>query len=283
MNKDVSLILLTHKSKNLVIEYIKDLYGKLQIIIIDNSNDLELKKIIKEKYPLVNMHLIENNGYGAAINYGSKFVDTEYFLISNPDLKGINEESIEIFINASRKLQNKFSVLGPRYLNVDSRTLKQSKYDKDISEMRFLSGACMFFNKKKFDLIGGFDENIFLYFEENDFCKRSIKYDKNYQINNIKVYHDAGNSVSLKNDIEIEDQRELRSWHFVWSKFYYYRKNYGFLYALIFFMPIIIRTVLKIYYYKIKTDELNCTKYKIRWSGMISSIRGEKSFKRPKF
>ena len=283
MNKDVSLILLTHKSKNLVIKYIKDLYGKLQIIIIDNSNDLELKKIIKEKYPLVNMHLIENNGYGAAINYGSKFVDTEYFLISNPDLKGINEESIEIFINASRKLQNKFSVLGPRYLNVDSRTLKQSKYDKDISEMRFLSGACMFFNKKKFDLIGGFDENIFLYFEENDFCKRSIKYDKNYQINSIKVYHDAGNSVSLKNDIEIEDQRELRSWHFVWSKFYYYRKNYGFLYALIFFMPIIIRTVLKIYYYKIKTDELNCTKYKIRWSGMISSIRGEKSFKRPKF
>lgn len=283
MNQEVTIMLLTHKSKVLVLNYLKDIYGKFKILIIDNSNDLELKKIIKKDYPQVNMHIIKNDGYSVAINYGSKFVDTKYFLISNPDIKGINEESMEIFVESAKKLHNKFCVLGPRYLDVSPKTLKQSKYDKDISEMRFLSGACMFFDKKKFDLIGGFDENIFLYFEENDFCKRSIKYDKNYQINNIKVYHDAGNSVSLKNDIEIEDQRELRSWHFVWSKFYYYRKNYGFLYALTFFMPIIIRTVLKIYYYKIKTDELNCTKYQIRLSGMISSIRGEKSFKRPKF
>ena len=213
----------------------------------------------------------------------AKFVDTEYFLISNPDLKGINEESIEIFINASRKLQNKFSVLGPRYLNVDPRTLKQSKYDKDISEMRFLSGACMFFNKKKFDLIGGFDENIFLYFEENDFCKRSIQYDKNYQINNVQVNHNAGNSVSLTNDKEIQDQRNLRSWHFVWSKFYYYKKNYNFIFAIIIFIPIIIRTGSKILYYYIKKDQTNYLKYQNRWSGMLASIKCEKSYKRPNF
>ena len=283
MNQEVSIMLLTHKSKDLVLNYIKDIYEKFKIIIIDNSNDIELKKIIKKNYPLVNMHIIKNDGYGVAINYGSKFVDTKYFLISNPDIKGIKGENIKIFVESAKKLHNKFCVLGPRYLDVNPKTLKQSKYDKDISEMRFLSGACMFFDKKKFDLIGGFDENIFLYFEENDFCKRSIKYDKNYQINNIKVYHDAGNSVSLKNDIEIEDQRNLRSWHFVWSKFYYYKKNYNYIFAIFFFIPIIARTGSKIIYYLFKKNQTNYLKYKNRWSGMISSIKGEKSFKRPKF
>jgi len=283
MNQDLTVIILTHKSKNLVINYIKDIYKKFKIIIVDNSNDIELKSIINTSYQGTDIHLISNNGYSTQINYGVKFVKTKYFLISNPDVKGIDEKNILAFINAAKQLNDNFSALGPRYLDVNPKTLKQSKSEEDIAEMRFLSGACMFFNKKNYDLIGGFDNNYFLYFEENDYCLRSKKFYKNYQINTIKVYHDAGNSVLSKNNNEVMDQRELRSWHFVWSKFYYYRKNYGFLYAITFFMPILIRTILKIYYYKIKTDELNSMKYQIRWSGMISSIKGEKSFKRPKF
>ena len=283
MNKDVTIVILTHKSKELVLDYIKDLYKKFKIIIIDNSKDKALEHTIKEKYPNIEIHLIPNNGYSDQINYGRKFIKTEYFLISNPDVKGIDEVSIQNFVKVSQQLNNEFSVLGPRYLDVDAKSIKQSKSNDMIAEMRFLSGACMFFYKKNYDLIGGFDNNYFLYFEENDYCLRSVKFYKNYQINTIKVYHDAGNSVLSKNVKEVKDQRELRSWHFVWSKFYYYRKNYGFLFAIIFFIPILIRTFLKIFYYKISTDELNCIKYQNRWSGMISSIKGEKSFKRPKF
>ena len=283
MNQDVTVIILTHKSKKLVIDYIKHLYQKFKIIIVDNSNDTELELFVKDIYPDADIHLISNNGYSDQINHGVKFVQTKYFLISNPDVQGINEHNIQEFVKAAKKLNNKFSVLGPRYLDVNPKSLKQSKSNIMIAEMRFLSGACMFFYKKNYDLIGGFDNNYFLYFEENDYCFRSKKFDKNYQINYIKIYHDAGNSVLSKNVIEIEDQRELRSWHFVWSKFYYYRKNYGFLYALFFFIPIIIRTGLRVFYYSIKRDKINYLKYKNRWSGMISSIKGEKSHKRPKF
>ena len=141
----------------------------------------------------------------------------------------------------------------------------------------------MFFNKKNYDLIGGFDNNFFLYFEENDYCMRSKKLFKNYQINDIKIYHEGGNSVSCKDQNEIEDQKELRSWHFVWSKFYYYKKNYGYIYAIFFFLPIILRTRLKIIYYSIINDKKNLIKYKNRWDGMKASIMGKKSFKRPNF
>ena len=51
MNKDVTVIIVSHKSKNLVINYIKNIYTKFEIIIIDNSNDYELTKKINQDYP----------------------------------------------------------------------------------------------------------------------------------------------------------------------------------------------------------------------------------------
>ena len=280
MNKDVTLIILTHKSKKLVIDYLKNVYSKLKILIIDNSNDTDLEYLINKDYPLAKICLIENNGYGNAINYGSKLVDTEYFLISNPDVEGINLDSIIAFVDAAKKLENKFSVLGPRYLNANTKSLKQSLDNNSIAEMKFLSGACMFFSKKNFDFLNGFDENFFLYFEENDFCLRSHKINENYQINNIKVKHDVGKSVEIKNEKEQIEQNNLRTWHFIWSKFYYYKKHYGYTFSLIYFIPIIVRINFRIFLYTIKKDQVKVEKYKVRRSGLFSSILNKKSFKR---
>ena len=280
MNKDVTLILLTHKSKKLVINYLKNVYSKVKILIIDNSNDTDLENLINKDYPLAKIYLIENNGYGNAINFGSKLVDTEYFLISNPDVEGINLESLTTFVNAAKKLEDRFSVLGPRYLNANSKSLKQSLDNNSIAEMKFLSGACMFFSKKNFDKLNGFDENIFLYFEENDFCMRSHKINKNYQINNIKVKHYVGNSVETKSEEEKSKQKNLRTWHFIWSKFYYFKKHYGFYIALIYFIPIIIRINYRIFLYTIVRDKIKLEKYQVRRSGLFSSILNKKSFKR---
>ena len=280
MNSKISLILISHKSKKLVLKYIKNIYNKINIIIIDNSKDFSLEKEIKKKYPNIIFKFMNNNGYGAAINYGSKFVKTKYFIISNPDLSGLNNNNIEIFYQSAITLNDNFSVLGPRFVNTNPKSIKQSDISVEISEMRFLSGACMFFNKKNFDLLGGFDENIFLYFDENDFCKRSIKFYKNYQLNKIKVYHNAGNSVITQSNNEKVNHENLRNWHFVWSKFYYLRKHYGYIPALIIFFPIIVRTIFRINFYKFKNDNKKVIKYQFRWSGLINSLLNNKSFKR---
>ncbi|MDC0455985.1 glycosyltransferase [Candidatus Pelagibacter sp.] len=280
MNNDVTILILTHKSKKLVLDYIKNLYKKFNIIIIDNSNDVSLKSIINNNYPGIDIQLIPNNGYGNQANYGSKMVKTEYFLISNPDLTGINEAALLNFVNAAKKLNNKFSTLGPRFINANPKSHKQSINNGTISEMKFISGACMFFNKNNFDNLNGFDENIFLYFEENDFCLRSFKINKNYQINNVLVEHDVGTSVEIKNDLEKIDQVNFRTWHFIWSKFYYFKKHYGFLFALIYFVPIFIRINLRVIFYKLKNDKINHDKYKARRSGLYASILNQKSSKR---
>ena len=277
INEDITVLLLTHKSKNLAIKYIKNLYKKFRIIIIDNSNDTELKSYINTYYPEITIKFIENNGYGAQINYGSKLIKTKYFLISNPDLEGIDENNLIKFLNAAVNLKDKFSALGPRYLKVDPKSIDQTDPKKKIAELKILHGACMFFNKKNFDIIGGFDENFFLYFEENDFCLRSYKFNKNYQINTIKVVHDGGNSVHLKNKNEKVINDNFRSWHFMWSKFYFYKKRYTIIIAFLIFLPIIFRLILRITFHSIFGKKKQLKKYKTRWSGLINSIIGNKS------
>mgnify|MGYP000937331478 CR=1 FL=1 len=280
MNENTTLVLVSHKSKNLILKFIKEIYKKLNIIIIDNSNDLQLKKKIKESYPNITLKIVENNGYAAAINYASRLIKTKYFIISNPDVEGINEKVINEFEIYATLLKDKFSCLGPRFINTNPKSHIQSNQKSDIAPMKFISGACMFFEKKNFDSLGGFDENFFLYFEESDYCFRGYKKNKNYQINKIKVNHHVGSSVKIRNDDEKEELQNLYTWHFIWSKFYYYKKHYSFIVAITYFIPIIIRIKFRIIYYTIKKNKKNVQKYKNRWSGLINSIKGKKSFKR---
>ena len=277
MNQEVTVIIIGHKSKNLILNYIKPIHEKFRIIIIDNSNDYDLTNIIKINYPNILIKNVENDGYGAAINYGSKLVKTKYFLISNPDLTGINEDNLNKFIQVAKKLNDKFSTLGPRYEHANPKTLIQSNEQIEVSEFKVISGACMFFNKKNFETIGGFDENFFMYFEENDFCLRSFKIYKNYQINSIKVYHNAGNSVSYDNIEEKELHEHFRTWHFMWSKFYFFKKRYTLLIAFLIFLPIIFRLIIRIIFHTFFGNKKQLKKYRSRWSGLFNSIVGNKS------
>ena len=233
MNKDISILVLSHKSKNLVTNLIKKLYDKFPIIVVDNSDDLELKRILNEEYSRVIYHSIDNNGYGAAINFGSNFIKTKYFLILNPDIEDINEKKVIYFEKAASKLNDKFSVLGPRYTNLDIKSIKQSNENIEIANWKFISGACMFIKNETFRLLSGFDENFFLYFEESDYCLRSYKINKNYQINTIKIKHNVGTSVNTKSVAEKEKLNNLYNWHFMWSKYYYFKKHYGFLISIL--------------------------------------------------
>ena len=133
MNKDTSILVLSHKSENLVINLMDKLYNKFPIIVVDNSDDLELKKNLSTEYPKVIFHTIQNNGYGAAINFGSNYIKTKYFIILNPDIDDLDEKKIIFFEEAAARLDDKFSVLGPRYTNLDVKSIKQSNKDIEIA------------------------------------------------------------------------------------------------------------------------------------------------------
>ena len=71
MNKDVTIVIPSYKSRNLVINKIKNLSKKYKIIIIENSKDYKLKKIINKNYNNIKIILKNNVGFGRAVNIGA--------------------------------------------------------------------------------------------------------------------------------------------------------------------------------------------------------------------
>jgi N-acetylglucosaminyl-diphospho-decaprenol L-rhamnosyltransferase len=274
--EDISLVLISYKSREKIIRFIENISKNIKIIIVDNSQDIKLIKDM-ELNKNIEIYLKPNIGYGSAANFAKSKIKTKYFLLCNPDLENLNDDKINKFYEIGNKLYPNFLALGPNFESFK----KNYKYDYSIKKK--ISGSCMFFNSKYFEDLGGFDENIFLYFEEDDLCRRGNKKKMfSYKINNIYIKHNVGTSVNLENNDQIKKLKELTLWHFIWSKFYFYKKHYGKIISLIIFFPTISRIIYKLFYSKIISDSEENRKYKIRLSGLLNSILGKKSFKRAK-
>ena len=276
----ITIVIISHKSTYNVLRFIEGLSVKYNILIIDNSNDNILKEKIKNKIN-VKLFTIKNKGYGAAINYANNLIKTDYFFVFNPDILDINDKFIDFFSEKTEDFKNDFLCAGPRFLNVDAKSHKQSDVKIKTAKIDAINGACMLINKKNFDLINGFDENFFLFFEENDFCKRGVKKGfKIYQINEVSVIHRSGTSVETSNDIQKNQIEDLRNWHFIWSKFYFNKKHYGFFFSMIYFLPISIRIIFRILIYTLTKNKEKKKKFTVRLDALVTSVKGINSRKR---
>ena len=276
----LTIILVAYKSEKKIISFIKRIPKKIKVIIIENSKNHLLKKKLEKKYKNIKVFIKKNEGVSSSINYAVKKIKTNYFLQISPDII-LNYKDLSIFFKYAKKLGDKFSALGPRFLNVNEKSHIQINSKINIGEINSVHGSCMFINKNRFNEIGRFDKNFFLYFEETEYCYRAKKKNlKSYQINKIKV-KSKGRSVSTKNKKEKKILDNLLIWHFIWSKYYYYKKKFGRLISLIIFIPIIIRTIYRILINKLVNNAEKMEKYKIRLDGLITSIKGKKSSLRP--
>ena len=275
----ISIVLVCYNSSFKLKKFIQKIPNEKKILIIDNSKDYSLKKKIKRKKN-VKIYFKKNDGYGSSINFASKRIKTPYFLVVQPDVTGIRKNSLVKFYKYAKKLKNKFSVIGPHFLNASKSGHFQTSLKYKIKEIHNVHGSTMFFNKKTFNKNKGFDKNIFLYWEETDYSKRaSMNGYKAYQLNIVKVKHEKGKAVKTSNLKDIEKLENLYTWHFIWSKFYYFDKHYGNLLSLIYFTPILVRILFRICIYKlIKSNKL--MKYYCRWDGLKSSILKKKSLMR---
>ena len=275
----VSIVLISYNSSLKLKKFIKKIPNETKIFVIDNSKDYSLKRIFKNKKN-VKIFFKKNDGYGSSINFASKKIKTPYFLVAQPDVSGIRKSSLIKFYKYAKKVKDKFSVIGPHFINASKKGHYQTNLKYKIKEIHNVHGSTMFFNKKIFNRNKGFDKNIFLYWEETDYSKRASKNGyKAYQLNIVKVKHEKGKAVKTSNLKDIEKLENLYTWHFIWSKFYYFDKHYGKVLSLIYFTPILIRILFRMSVYKlIKSNKF--TKYYCRWDGLKSSILNKKSLMR---
>ena len=160
-------------------------YPNLELILIDNKS-LKSPKIPKD--PRITFIQNKSNiGLPQAWNQGLRKSTGEYILVLNPDTRLPRD----YFINELDLLRSdtKIGVVGPKFIDTDgthqgsvfpepsilNTFFNKNKYTPDALipvEVNSISGACLFFSKKTLDIIGPFTEEVFMYFEDMDFCRR---------------------------------------------------------------------------------------------------------------
>ena len=163
----------------------------------------------------------KNLGFGGGNNRILKMSKTKYVFLLSPDtiLKKNCEHEL---IKQIKKIKN-FSLIAPlaKENNYGFFEEKKTITRKNLFEVDYVKGFAMLFNLKKIAKINMFDENIFLYLEEIDLCKRLRK--KNHKIficKNAKIKHIGAKSSNLGFEYE-----KCRNWHWMWSSFYFYKKT----------------------------------------------------------
>ena len=286
--QNLSVIIVSFKSDHIIHRCIDSIDKEIEIIVVDNSNDAEFKKYIEEKYENVRCILSSKNiGMGAGNNIGIKSTNKDFALVLNPDVI-LEKDAINQIINAS-KIINSFAVITPtlndvKYPNYKLDHTKNQKFDPiNPFKVKSVDGYSMLLNLKKLKQLTNFnffDENFFLYFENDDFCKRLQLINENiFVVPKSKIYHLGGQAVDPKYKKEIE---LVRNWHWMWSKFYYNKKHYGYLNATIKILKNLFSAIIKFFFYLIIFNNYKRKIYQMRLSGLINSMIGKKSFFRAK-
>ena len=274
---NTTIIIISYRSYKKVKKFLKRKPKQLKIIIIENSNDNKINKLNNKNIKIFKR---PNKGISSSINYACKRVKTKYFFHFSPDIEIKNKDINKIY-NYAKQLKDNFGAIGPRFLNVNPKSHKQSNKKFKLSKIKAIHGSAMFIKLKNYYKIGKFDENLFLFFEENDFCKRANKQKLYcYQANEVTIKNSKTGSINYKNNIEKRNIENIYTWHFIWSKFYFTKKHNGFLISILYFLPIILRIIFRITIHSLLSTEKK-NKYIIRLRGLLASILGKKSYLRP--
>jgi N-acetylglucosaminyl-diphospho-decaprenol L-rhamnosyltransferase len=177
-----------------------------------------------------------NEGYGRANNRGVAAAETaDRVLIVNPDVV-LRPGAVDALLAAARAWPDA-GLLAPRLVEPDGRFFYQARsllapyltnpggrlaLPQGDACAPFLSGACLMIERTLFLDLGGFDDNIFLFYEDDDLCRRVADAGRALiHVHGAEALHGRGRSSAP------EPGRIFRSrWHQAWSRAYVSRK-YG--------------------------------------------------------
>ena len=290
---DLTIVIVTFQTpEKIILDCLKSINKNVKVIIVENSSLFLHEKKIKAEFSNVSIICTgENLGYGKGNNFGIKKVNTNYVLILNPDVI-CEKDLFDKIPKVVNKVQN-FSIIGFQYSfdnifmpagffgekeNEEFRkNFKNNKIDS-ISSVEWVTGCSMLINLKKFGNKELFDENFFLYFEEFDLCKSLVDSGNDiFTSRDLKIHH-LGFKSSINNDKEQENKMiNIKDWHYMWSSFYFYKKNFGLIYALRKYLGKLINSFIKFIFYTLTFQKSNKDKHLYRFLGLLNSILGKPS------
>jgi GT2 family glycosyltransferase len=176
-----------------------------------------------------------NGGFGAGNNLALKCIqlkgDGDYIWLLNNDTAVTPNSMAEMVACAQQKngiagatllsYYNPITVeaYGGGYFSQTTGRIS-TEVNTRPSHLDFINGASFMFSSEIFKSVGYFDENIFLYFEEIDYCFRAKRKGYGCFLSDAIVYHKRGASSSNEDD--------SFAWrHALKNKPYVLKKNFG--------------------------------------------------------
>jgi GT2 family glycosyltransferase len=246
--KKVSIIIVNYNVKDLIIKCLQSIYqfntNLFEIIVVDNNSKDGSVEEIKKMFPEV--ILIENKfnaGFSGANNQGIKRATGDFIFLLNPDTEFKNDvlkSLIDFLINnkdcvivAPQLLNSDLSIQYSAWknhspINLIVETFYLHRFFSTINypiekfnstfQVKTLSGAALFFDRKWLGELIGLDDLLF-WMEDIDFCYRAQQLGKLYYTNQAILIHHSGQSQKKNYNISISNQ--------LLSKLKYYKKNFN--------------------------------------------------------
>jgi GT2 family glycosyltransferase len=232
---NVTAIVVTHDSAAKIGACLEALLAAgVTPLVVDNASSDDTLRIAREKGVRA-IASPRNEGYGRGNNIGAAAVVTPYLMICNPDVT-VEPEAVATLLAAAaafpeagvwaplliepdgRRFVQPRSLLAPAHLNA-ARTVLPPDGPASIP---FVSGACFLMRTDLFRRIGGFDPDIFLFYEDDDLCRRLMDRGAAPLMEpRAIVRHQRGGSSAPS-----VARRFKARWHAAWSE-RHVRRRYG--------------------------------------------------------
>ncbi len=287
IQKELSVFFVNYNLKEDINKLIKKIPEDIKVLIIDNSNDEDNISSLSEQNNITVIKNKNNSGQVGGINSGLKNIQTKYAIYSDVDVDLDWSEILKFYNYVEKTNRNDFGIIVPQHPwgnQPDSYYHKKKNNDKYTERMKIVTGHFIFFNMEIVKEHGGYDDKIWMYYDETDYC---LKLDRL----NIKILtlldanvphkgHDIVKKSYTYKNTKDENIILLRHWHMGWSKFYFFKKNYNYFFALKKTFKDLIFSIIKCLAY------LFVDKYKFlinynKLAGLVNSFFLRESWKRP--
>jgi len=182
---DVCMIVVTFNSRHCIDRIAPVLADFRHVIVVDNASEDDTRECVSAALPHAELIASPVNlGFGAANNLALNRTLAPYAFLMNPDCLPTSE-CIDTLLEAASRFPEA-AILAPQ-LQRDAHTLEISyRWPSRVWRSRgpgadgpccvgFVSGAAMMLNRQVMQAVGFFDEDFFLYYEDEDLCLRTFE------------------------------------------------------------------------------------------------------------
>jgi len=249
---DISIVIVSYNGRDHLRRCLQSLAAhppaaEREVIVVDNDSRDGSAPMVASEYPDVRLlRMPRNLGFAAGANRGAREASGEAIVLLNPDSE-IEADPFAPMLAYLRE-HDDAGIMAPRLLNPDgslqlscrsfptfsvalfnrysllTRLFPRNRYSRQyllsdwhhdsISDVDWVSGACLMVRRSLFEQIGLLDEGYFMYIEDVDLCQRVHRagYTVVYLPQTSVVHHIGRSSRTLPSRSIVARHRSM--WHY---------------------------------------------------------------------